>query len=43
MMTYDDSIHSFDDDTPYDHWDSVFLEVCYFCDLAIIERLLEGR
>ena len=41
-MTYDDAIHSFDDDTLPDHWDSVFIEVCYFCDLFDIDRLLES-
>ena len=38
-MTHEDAIYSLGGKTP-DHWDSIWLEVCYLCDLIDIDRLL---
>lgn len=41
MMIFEDALHELGGKTP-DHWDSVWLDICFLCDCTDIDRLLES-
>ena len=41
MMTYDDALYSLGGNTP-DHWDSIWLDVCFLCDCTDVDRLFDS-